>query len=110
MCHASEGTLLKHLPERETLCIDLEAGLKSVQDWRGDSIPVRCFEDAIDVACLVGGVSPAAGDGTMFSQAHYQHLTKQHPDLVQLIAGKSVVSALPRPVAKRLMVPTGTPS
>ena len=84
-------TLLKHLPERETLCIDLEAGLKSVQDWRGDSIPVRCFEDAIDVACLVGGVSPAAGDGTMFSQAHYQHLTKQHPDLVQLVAGKSVV-------------------
>ncbi len=84
-------TLLKHLPERETLCIDLEAGLKSVQDWRGDSIPVRCFEDAIDVACLVGGVSPAAGDGTMFSQVHYQHLAKQHPDLVQLIAGKSVV-------------------
>ena len=84
-------TLLKHLPERETLCIDLEAGLKSVQDWRGDSIPVRCFEDAIDVACLVGGVSPAAGDGTMFSQAHYQHLAKQHPDLVQMIAGKSVV-------------------
>ena len=84
-------TLLKHLPERETLCIDLEAGLKSVQDWRGDSIPVRCFEDAIDVACLVGGVSPAAGDGTMFSQAHYQHLATQHPDLVQMIAGKSVV-------------------
>ena len=82
---------LKKLPDRETLCIDLEAGLKSVQDWRGDSIPVRCFEDAIDIACLVGGVSPAAGDGTMFSQAHYQHLTKQHPDLVQLIAGKSVV-------------------
>ena len=84
-------SLLKHLPERETLCIDLEAGLKSVQDWRGDSIPVRCFEDAIDVACLVGAVSPAAGDGTMFSQAHYQHLVKQHPDLVQMIAGKSVV-------------------
>lgn len=84
-------TLLKHLPERETLCIDLEAGLKSVQDWRGDSIPVRCFEDAIDIACLVGGVNPAAGDGTMFSQAHYQHLAKQHPDLVQMIAGKSVV-------------------
>ena len=84
-------TLLKHLPERETLCIDLEAGLKSVQDWRGDSIPVRCFEDAIDIACLVGGVNPAAGDGTMFSQVHYQHLAKQHPDLVQMIAGKSVV-------------------
>lgn len=84
-------TQLKHLPERETLCIDLEAGLKPVQDWRGDSIPLRCFDDAIDIACLIGGVNPAAGDGAMFSQAHYQHLAKQHPDLVQLIAGKSVV-------------------
>ena len=84
-------TQLKHLPERETLCIDLEAGLKSVQDWRGDSIPVRCFDDAIDIACLIGGVSPAADQSGCFSEAHYQHLAKQHPDLVQLIAGKSVV-------------------
>ena len=82
---------LKKLPDRETLCIDLEAGLKSVQDWRGDSIPVRCFEDAIDIACLVGGVNPAAADGAMFSQVHYQHLVQHHPDLVQMIAGKSVV-------------------
>ena len=39
-------TLLKTLPEATTLCLDLEAGLKSVQDWRGDSIPIRTFEDA----------------------------------------------------------------
>ena len=31
-------TLLKTLPDATTLCLDLEAGLKSVQDWRGDSL------------------------------------------------------------------------
>lgn len=36
-------TLLKSLPAEETVCLDLEAGMKSVQDWRGASIPVRSF-------------------------------------------------------------------
>ena len=27
-------TLLKTLPEDDTVCLDLEAGMKSVQDWR----------------------------------------------------------------------------
>ena len=53
-------TLLKTLPADDTLCIDLEAGMKSVQDWRGDSIPVRTFADALDIACLIGGINPAA--------------------------------------------------
>jgi hypothetical protein len=82
---------LKTLPAGETLCIDLEAGLKSVQDWRGDSLPVRCFADAIDLACLVGGVNPAADPVSYFSEGHYQHLCQSYPDLVRLIASKSVV-------------------
>ena len=36
--------------------------MKSVQDWRGDSIPVRTFADALDIACLIGGINPAADD------------------------------------------------
>ena len=84
-------SLLKTLPAEATLCIDLEAGLKSVQDWRGDSIPVRCFEDAIDLACLIGGVNPAADPSGFFSAAHHQHVVAAHPDLVRLLAGKSIV-------------------
>ncbi len=84
-------TQLKKLPPDETICIDLEAGLKSVQDWRGDSIPVRCFDDALDIACLIGGVNPAAAGNGFFSEGHYAHLAKQHPDLVQLIARKSII-------------------
>ena len=82
---------LKTLPAAETICIDLEAGLKSVQDWRGDSIPIRRFDDAIAIACLIGGVNPAADPNGFFSEAHYQHLATAHPDLVRLIAGKSIV-------------------
>lgn len=84
-------TQLATLPAERTVCIDLEAGLKSVQDWRGDSIPVRRFEDAIDIACLVGGVNPAADPNGFFSEAHHRHLAGAHPDLVRLLAAKSIV-------------------
>ncbi len=88
---SGKTTQLKTLPAAETVCIDLEAGLKSVQDWHGDSIPVRCFDDAVDLACLIGGVNPAADPSGFFSEGHYQHLAAAHPDLVRLIASKSIV-------------------
>ncbi len=84
-------TLVKTLPHETTLCVDLEAGMKSVQDWPSDSIPIRCFEDAIDLACLIGGVNPAADPNGYFSAAHHQHLVTAHPDLARLLAGKSIV-------------------
>ncbi|WP_276199970.1 ATP-binding protein [Chelatococcus sp. XZ-Ab1] len=84
-------SLLKSLPPAETLCIDLEAGMKSVQDWPGDSIPVRTFADALDIGCLVGGVNPSADPSGFFSEAHCQHLRESYPDLVQMIAGKRII-------------------
>ena len=57
---SGKTSLLKTLPAADTICLDLEAGMKSVQDWPGDSIPVRTFADAIDIGCLVGGINPAA--------------------------------------------------
>src|SRR5262245_25446497 len=84
-------SLLKTLPPAETLCIDLEAGMKSVQDWPGDSIPVRSFADAIDIACLVGGVNPAADEKTFFCESHYRHLVDTYPDFVRIIAGKRII-------------------
>ncbi len=53
-------SLLQTLLASTTLCVDLEAGMKSVQDWRGDSIPIRSWLDAIDITCLIAGVDPAA--------------------------------------------------
>ena len=84
-------SLLKSLPPEETLCIDLEAGMKSVQDWPGDSIQVRTFTDALDIACLAGGINPAADAAGFFSEGHYQHLAGAYPDLLRLIAGKRII-------------------
>lgn len=84
-------SLLKTLPPAETLCIDLEAGMKSVQDWPGDSIPVRTFADALDIACLIGGIDPSQPPDGFFSEAHYRHLAMNYPDMVSLIAAKDVV-------------------
>jgi AAA domain-containing protein len=88
---AGKTSLLKTLPAKDTICIDLEAGMKSVQDWPGDSIPVRTFGDALDIGCLVGGVNPAADSNGFFSEGHYQHLSQTYPDLAKLIAGKRIV-------------------
>ena len=82
---------LKTLLPDQTLCLDLEAGLKSVQDWPGVSIPIRSFTDALGIACLIGGVDPAASADSFFSDAHHAHVTGLYPDLVQLIAAKSII-------------------
>ena len=88
---AGKTSLLKTLPPGETLCIDFEAGMKSVQDWPGDSIPVRTFADAIDIACLVGGVDPSADPNSFFSEGHYQHLSQAYADLLGMIAAKRII-------------------
>jgi hypothetical protein len=84
-------SLLKTIPAEPTLCIDLEAGMKSVQGWQGDSVPIRSWLDAVDVASLIGGVDPAADPNAFFSQGHYQHVAEVYPDLVRLIAQKRLV-------------------
>jgi hypothetical protein len=84
-------SLLWTLPASTTLCVDLEAGMKSVQDWSGDSIPIRAWLDAVDIACLIGGVDPSADPSAFFSAGHYQHVAETYPDLVQLIASKRII-------------------
>ena len=84
-------SLLRTVSPTATLCLDFEAGLKSVQDWRGDSIPIRTFPDALDIACLIGGVNPAASPEQPFSEAHYRHVTQLYAELVQMIASKRLI-------------------
>lgn len=43
-----------------TLFLNLESGMKSVQGWPGLSLNIGCYQDAADIACLIGGVDPAA--------------------------------------------------
>ena len=84
-------SLLRTLPPETTLCIDLEAGMKSVQGWKGMSVSIRTFPDAIDIACLIGGINPSADPSGFFSEAHYQHLCQKYPDMAAVIAEKSII-------------------
>ena len=73
-------TLLKSLPPDETVCLDLEAGMKSVQDWRGASIPVRSFTDFRDLAVLIGGPDPAQHPQSWYGTERHAWLQAQHRD------------------------------
>jgi hypothetical protein len=88
---SGKTTLARTLPETETMFIDLEAGMKSIQDWRGDSIPIRCFEDMVVMASLIGGPNPAAPAAAFFSNEHYAHFAAQHPAMVELLTSKSII-------------------
>ncbi|WP_136646581.1 ATP-binding protein [Tabrizicola sp. YIM 78059] len=71
-------TLLMTLPAEETVCLDLEAGMKSVQDWRGDSIPVRSFTDFRDLAVLIGGPDPAQHPQSWYGAEYHAWLQQQY--------------------------------
>ncbi|MGB8528004.1 MAG: ATP-binding protein [Rhodoplanes sp.] len=70
---SGKTSLLRTLPADQTVCLDLEAGMKSVQDWPGASIPVRSFVDFRDLAVLIGGPDPAADPNAWYSAQHLQH-------------------------------------
>jgi hypothetical protein len=85
-------TLASTLDPDTTLFINLEAGMLSLQNWRGQSIEIRSWDDAVDVACLIGGVNPGAFAGRRnsrndgwevppdnFCEQHFHHVTKLHP-------------------------------
>jgi AAA domain len=57
----------------------------------GRSIPVRSFSDAVDIACLIGGVDPSVDANGFFCDAHYAHLCQSYPDLVQMITAKRII-------------------
>ena len=52
---------------------------------------MRTFHDAADVACLVGGIDPAADAQGFFSAAHYQHVVTEYADLASMLETKRYV-------------------
>lgn len=86
-------SLLKTLPSDQTVCLDLEAGMKSVQDWPGASIPIRSFVDFRDLAVLIGGPDPAADANDLYSAQHLEHARSVYAGtgLEEFLASKSIV-------------------
>jgi hypothetical protein len=86
-------SLLKTLPSDQTVCLDLEAGMKSVQDWPGASIPIRSFVDFRDLAVLIGGPDPAADPNAWYSAQHHQHARTVYAGtgIEEFLASKSII-------------------
>jgi len=86
-------SLLRSLPAEHTVCLDLEAGMKSVQDWPGASIPIRGFVDFRDLVVLIGGPDPAADPNAYYSAQHHQHARGVYAGsgIEEFLAGKSIV-------------------
>lgn len=86
-------SLLRTLPADHTVCLDLEAGLKSVQDWPGASIPIRGFVDFRDLAVLIGGPDPAADPNAWYSAQHHQHARSVYAGsgVEKFLASKSII-------------------
>jgi hypothetical protein len=90
---AGKTSLLKTLPPDQTVCLDLEAGMKSVQDWPGSSIPIRSFVDFRDLAVLIGGPDPAADPNAWYSAQHHQHARGVYAGsgIEEFLASKSII-------------------
>ena len=86
-------SLLKTL-DTPALCLDLEAGLLAVQDWKGPVISLRTWTEARDIACLIGGPNPADHP---YSARHFESLEKDidfSPYSVIFIDSMTVASRL----------------
>jgi hypothetical protein len=83
-------SLLWTLDPKNTLFLDLEAGGLSVQGWKGDSIEVRKWTYARDLAAFIGGPNPALRDDQPYSQAHYDAVLKEFGDPSQLSKYKTL--------------------
>lgn len=65
-------SLLYTMDAASTLALDFEGGFKAVSTWTGDSIHIRAWEDAVNIACYIGGPDPAVKkDEDLYSQAHF---------------------------------------
>jgi hypothetical protein len=83
-------SLLRSLRDK-ALFVDMEGGDLSVADWKGDSIRVRRWEEARDLACLIGGPNLAAADTDPYSPAHFAHVEQQLGPRDQVLAPYEVI-------------------
>lgn len=57
-----------------TLLVDMEAGDLVLNQWNGSSAEVRQWEEAVDLACLIGGPNHALPDSEPYSPGHFAYV------------------------------------
>ena len=73
-------SLAKSLSGDRAVCFDLEAGLKSVQDWSGPSIPIRSFPEFRKLVLLIGGPDPSQHPNSFYSEGYHAFVQSEYAD------------------------------
>lgn len=85
-------SLLKTLPPDQTVCVDIEAGLKPVQHWGGARIKIGNFADFQDFVAAVAGADLAVSPQEFFSQAHVENVRHRYAGTrVQRVAAMPII-------------------
>lgn len=74
-------SLLRTLNAKTTLFFDIESGDLSVQDVTVDQLSAQTWEEARDLACLLGGPNPNLDKSDPYSQAHYNAVLSEYGEL-----------------------------
>ena len=79
-------SLCRQLDPRETLFVDVENSLQSLEDWAGPALTGFVdWTEIRDLACLIGGPVPSALPDESFSAAHYKRAMEKWPDAAKKI-------------------------
>jgi hypothetical protein len=95
-------SLLWTMDPKTTLLIDMEAGDLCLQGWPGESIKVRDWESARNLACIIGGPNPSKRSDQIYSQNHYQYLQNGNAELVAVLTNYATIFVDSISVAGRL--------
>lgn len=72
------------LDPASTLFVDMEAGDLAVEDWSGDALRPRTWQECRDIAVFLGGPNPALRDEQAYSRAHFQAVCERYGDPTSL--------------------------
>ena len=79
-------TLVTTLPEDKTLFVDMEAGMLSIQNWKGDSIgttdedKIRDWPTMKKISAWISGPNKTLKPTEDYSQYYYDEVCKNFPD------------------------------
>jgi hypothetical protein len=68
------------LDAASTLFLDAEAGMLALEGWQGDSIALRDWAFAKDLACYIGGPNPARKFPQDYCQEHFDAVVQRFGD------------------------------
>lgn len=79
-------TQVYSLPEEEVLFINVEDGIRAIQNWGGDVIDVKCWNDIVMLASIIGGENKnlsTTNETISYSKMHFDNCVKKFPALAK---------------------------